>query len=155
LRLCAFARNKTLRDTMKELINTTTFRVRFSEVDSLRIVWHGNFLKYFEDGRDAWAKEFDFDFMDVYEKHGMLMPLTSSHMDYKYPLRYNEIGLVETTFVNSPAAKMIFRFKIYNEDRTQLKAKGETVQVFMDTNHVLQLNTPPFFEDWKRKQGLV
>ncbi len=140
---------------MKELINTTTFRVRFSEVDSLRIVWHGNFLKYFEDGRDAWAKEFDFDFMDVYEKHGMLMPLTSSHMDYKYPLRYNEIGLVETTFVNSPAAKMIFRFKIYNEDRTQLKAKGETVQVFMDTNHVLQLNTPPFFEDWKRKQGLV
>jgi len=155
LRLCAFARNKTLRDTMKELINTTTFRVRFSEVDSLRIVWHGNFLKYFEDGRDAWAKEFDFDFMDVYEKHGMLMPLTSSHMDYKYPLRYNEIGLVETTFVNSPAAKMIFRFKIYNEDRTQLKAKDETVQVFMDTNHVLQLNTPPFFEDWKRKQGLV
>jgi len=140
---------------MKELINTTTFRVRFSEVDSLRIVWHGNFLKYFEDGRDAWAKEFDFDFMDVYEKHGMLMPLTSSHMDYKYPLRYNEIGLVETTFVNSPAAKMIFRFKIYNEDRTQLKAKDETVQVFMDTNHVLQLNTPPFFEDWKRKQGLV
>jgi acyl-CoA thioester hydrolase len=76
-------------------------------------------------------------------------------MDYKYPLRYNDIGLVETTFVNSPAAKMIFRFKVYNEDRTELKATGETVQVFMDTDHVLQLNTPPFFEEWKRKQGVV
>ncbi|MBP9152199.1 MAG: acyl-CoA thioesterase [Flavobacteriales bacterium] len=140
---------------MKELINTTTFRVRFSEVDSLRIVWHGNFLKYFEDGRDAWAKEFDFDFMEVYEKQGLLMPLASSHMDYKYPLRYNEIGLVETTFVDSPAAKMIFRFKVYNEDKTQLKATGETVQVFMDTDHVLQLNTPPFFEEWKRKMQLL
>lgn len=140
---------------MKELINTTTFRVRFSEVDSLRIVWHGNFLNYFEDGRDAWAKQYDFDFLEVYEQHGLLMPLASSHMDYKYPLRYNEIGLVETTFVNSPAAKMIFRFKVYNEDRTELKATGETVQVFMDTDHVLQLNTPPFFEAWKRKQGLV
>ena len=130
---------------MKELTNTTTFRVRFSEVDSLRIVWHGNFLKYFEDGRDAWASEFGFD----------LMPLASSHMAYKYPLRYNEIGLVETTFVNSSAAKMIFRFKIYNEDKTQLKATGETVQVFMDAEHVLQLNTPGFFEVWKQKMGLV
>ncbi|MGB0368313.1 MAG: acyl-CoA thioesterase, partial [Flavobacteriales bacterium] len=63
--------------------------------------------------------------------------------------------LVETTFVNSPAAKMIFRFKVYNEDKTELKAKGETVQVFMDADHVLQLNTPAFFEDWKRKNGLV
>lgn len=140
---------------MKELINTTTFRVRFSEVDSVRIVWHGNFLKYFEDGRDAWANEFDFDFMEVYEKHGLLMPLASSRMDYKYALRYNEVGIVETTFVNSPAAKMIFRYKIYNEDRTQLKATGETVQVFMDADHVLQLNTPPFFEAWKQKHGLV
>ncbi len=140
---------------IKELINTTTFRVRFSEVDSLRIVWHGHYLKYFEDGRDAWAKQFGFDFTEVFEKHGLLMPLASSHMDYKYPLRYNDIGLVETTFVNSPAAKMIFRFKVYDENRTQLKATGETVQVFMDTSHVLQLNTPPFFEEWKRNHGLL
>ena len=140
---------------MKELTNTTTFRVRFSEVDSLRIVWHGNFLKYFEDGRDAWAAEFGFDFMQVYEKHGLLMPLASSHMDYKHPLRYNEIGLVETTFVNTPAAKMIFRYKVYNEDKTQLKAIGETIQVFVDANHVLQLNTPTFFQEWKQKNGLI
>lgn len=136
---------------MKELTNTTTFRVRFSEVDSLRIVWHGHYLKYFEDGRDAWAAQYGFDFTDVYEKHGLLMPLASSHMDYKYPLKYNEIGLVETTFVDSPAAKMIFRFKVYNEDKSQLKCVGETIQVFMDVNNVLQLSTPAFFEEWKRK----
>ncbi|MDC0303692.1 acyl-CoA thioesterase [Flavobacteriales bacterium] len=140
---------------MKELTNTTTFRVRFSEVDSLQIVWHGHYLKYFEDGRDAWAIEFGMDFLGIFEKHGLLMPLASSHIDYKYPLRYNEIGVVETTFVNSPAAKVTFSFKIYNQDKSELKATGETVQVFMDTNHVLQLNTPPFLEDWKQKHGLA
>ena len=140
---------------MKELTNTTTFRVRFSEVDSLRIVWHGHYLKYFEDGRDAWGAEFGMDFLEIYEKHGLLMPLASSHIDYKYPLRYNEIGVVETTFVNSPAAKVTFSFKIYNQDKSELKATGETVQVFMDTNHVLQLNTPTFLEDWKQKHGLA
>jgi acyl-CoA thioester hydrolase len=144
-----------LEGLMKELTNTTTFRVRFSEVDSLRIVWHGHYLKYFEDGRDAWAVEFGMDFLGIFEKHGLLMPLASSHIDYKYPLRYNEIGVVETTFVNSPAAKVTFSFKIYNQDKSELKATGETVQVFMDTNHVLQLNTPPFLEDWKQKHGLA
>ena len=140
---------------MKELTNTTKFRVRFSEVDSLRIVWHGNYLKYFEDGRDAWGEEFGIDFLEMYEKHGLLVPLASSHMDYKYPLKYNEIGLVETTYVNSPAAKMIFRFKIFDENKTELKATGETIQVFMDLDNVLQLNTPEFFLDWKRKHGLI
>jgi acyl-CoA thioester hydrolase len=95
------------------------------------------------------------DFLEIFEKHGLLMPLASSHIDYKYPLSYNEIGVVETTFVNSPAAKVTFRFKIYNEDKSELKATGETVQVFMDTNNVLQLNAPPFLEDWKQKHGLT
>jgi acyl-CoA thioester hydrolase len=144
-----------LEGLMKELTNTTTFRVRFSEVDSLRIVWHGHYLKYFEDGRDAWGAQFGMDFLEIFEKHGLLMPLASSHIDYKYPLSYNEIGVVETTFVNSRAAKVTFRFKIYNEDKSELKATGETVQVFMDTNNVLQLNAPPFLEDWKQKHGLT
>lgn len=140
---------------MKELINTTTFRVRFSEVDSLRIVWHGNYLKYFEDGRDAWEAQYGLNSLEVYEKYGLLAPLVKTNIEFKYPLRYNETGLIETTFVNSPAAKVIFRYKIFNADRTQLKVTGETVQVFMDTENILQLNTPPFFEEWKRKMKLL
>lgn len=139
---------------MNKLTNTTTFRVRFSEVDSLRIVWHGHYLKYFEDGRDAFGAQFGLDFLDIYETHGLLMPLVKTNLEFKNPLRYNEIGLVETTFINSPAAKGIFKFKIFDEKREQLKVEGETVQVFMDLNNVLQLSPPDFFEDWKRDQGI-
>ncbi|MBL4586489.1 MAG: acyl-CoA thioesterase [Flavobacteriales bacterium] len=140
---------------MIELTNTTTFRVRFSEVDSLRIVWHGHYLKYFEDGRDAWGAEFGLDFLDIYETHGLLMPLVKTNLEFKSPLKYNEIGLVETTFVNSPAAKVIFNFKIFDVNRKQLKVEGQTVQVFMDMDNVLQLNTPAFFEEWKQKHKLL
>ena len=84
-----------------------------------------------------------------------LLTLISTNLEYKYPLKYNEIGLIETTFINTRAAKAIFRFEIYDENRPQLKVKGETVQVFMDVNNVLQLNTPLFLEEWKRKVGLV
>ena len=37
------------------LINQTRIRVRFSEVDSMQIVWHGEYVRYFEDGREAFG----------------------------------------------------------------------------------------------------
>lgn len=40
------------------LTNRTTFRVRFSEIDSMQIVWHGEYVRYFEDGREAFGKQY-------------------------------------------------------------------------------------------------
>jgi len=37
-------------------IKTETI-IRFSEVDSMGVVWHGNYIKYFEDGREAFGNK--------------------------------------------------------------------------------------------------
>ena len=36
----------------------TPLRVRFSEVDSMRVVWHGEYVRYFEDGREAFGEQY-------------------------------------------------------------------------------------------------
>ena len=61
---------------------------------------------------------------------------------------------IETTIVDSPAAKMIFVYKIFDKNN-KVVATGETVQVFMNREGELMLTNPPFFEDWKRKVGLL
>ena len=43
----------------KQLIAETEIGIRFNEVDALGIVWHGNYVKYFEDGREAFGEKFD------------------------------------------------------------------------------------------------
>ena len=48
------------------LTNRTTFRVRFSEIDSMQIVWHGEYVRYFEDGREAFGKQYGLDYMSIY-----------------------------------------------------------------------------------------
>ena len=48
-----------------KLKETTNIRVRFNETDPLGIVWHGNYLKYFEDGREAFGKEFGMEYLDM------------------------------------------------------------------------------------------
>ena len=41
--------------TEASLTDRTSFQVRFSEVDSMKIVWHGEYIRYFEDGREAFG----------------------------------------------------------------------------------------------------
>ena len=43
---------------MKELKTTVPLKIRFSEVDSMNIVWHGSYMMYFEDAREAFGREF-------------------------------------------------------------------------------------------------
>lgn len=138
----------------KELTHVTRFTVRFSEVDSMKVVWHGNYLKYFEDGREAFGIAHGLDYLKIYNS-GYFTPIVHSEMNYKAPLRYGDSGIVETKFINTPAAKIIHEYNITHAETGQLLVDGKTIQVFTDTDGVLQLNNPSFFEDWKRSKNLM
>lgn len=146
-------KRKELFKEIPELTVTTHTRIRFNETDSLGIVWHGNYITYFEDGREAFGRENGISYLDVIE-NGYSTPIIRSECDHKLSLKYGDIIRIETTYVDSPAAKLIFRYKIYNE-ANKLVCKGETIQVFVDLNGDLSLNLPEFFENWKRKVGLI
>ena len=133
----------------------TEVTVRFNEADPLGIVWHGHYLRYFEDGREAFGREHGISYLDCH-KHGLAVPVVSVHCDYSKPLRYGDTVLVETRYVNSAAAKLRFEYRIFEAKNRTLVAKGSSVQVFVDVkNFELQLTLPPFFEAWKRKNNLI
>ncbi len=135
---------------MKELIHKTSISVRFSEVDSLQIVWHGNYVKYFEDGREAFGKIHDLGYLQVY-RQGFSMPIVNLECNYKSIIKYEDEIEIETRYVDSPAAKLIFDYRITNNTTGQLAATGRSVQVFLTKDGELQLTIPPFFEKWKQK----
>ena len=132
----------------------TEVRVRFSEVDTLRIVWHGNYIKYLEDGREAFGREYGLGYLD-YINNDLLTPIVKVNIDYKYPLYYGDKAIIETTYVYSEAAKIIFDYKIYRASDNVLVATANTIQVFLNMERELQLTPPRFFEEWKRKWGFI
>lgn len=146
-------RRKDLYKEVPELTVTCDIRIRFNETDALGIVWHGNYITYFEDGREAFGRKHQISYLDVM-RHGYSTPIVKSVCEHKLSLKYGDVVRVETTFVDTPAAKMIFRFKIYNSEN-QIVCTGETTQVFLDEQGSLTLNIPPFFEAWKKKIGLL
>lgn len=134
----------------KTLKNRTEVIVRFSEVDALGIVWHGHYLKFFEDGRESFGRQYGLGYLDVY-KQELAVPLVNIHVDFKRTVQYGDSVIIETTFVDSPAAKIIFNYEIFRASDNELVAKGTSTQVFMNLKHELYITMPPFFEVWKSK----
>lgn len=136
------------------LSNRTTVKVRFSEVDSLRIVWHGHFIKYFEDGREGFGNEYGFGYLDFYNE-GLLTPIVDVNCHYKKHLTYGDEIIIETTFINTDAAKIVFEYKIIKKEDESIVATGTSIQVFLSIDMELILTNPDFFLEWKKKHGLI
>lgn len=141
------------RATATKLTETYDIRVRFNETDPLGIVWHGYYIHYFEDGREAFGRKYGISYLDV-NKKGYATPIVKSSSEHKLPLRYGDIATIETTFINTPAAKMIFSYKIKNAEG-KVVCSGETVQVFVDDKGELSLTNPEFYETWKQQMNLA
>jgi len=132
---------------------TARVKVRFNECDPMGIVWHGNYLKYFEEGREAFSQKYDFDYLEFYHK-GYSVPIVHVTSDFKKPLKYRDVALVETIFMKTDAAKIIFDYIIREESSGGIMCKGSTTQVFVNTKkNELALVLPDFFVEWARKNG--
>ncbi len=130
------------------------FDIRFSETDAMGVVWHGNYLKYFEDGREAFGKEFGLEYLDVYSK-GYFTPIVKSEINHKSPIYYGEKAKIITTLLPSKAAKIIFEYTIINLKTNKVSATGTTIQVFLsEKSRELELNIPDFYLEWEAKIGI-
>lgn len=137
----------------KEISFTSDVRVRFTETDPLGIVWHGNYIQYFEDGREAFGRHHGISYLDQ-QKHNFSTPIVKSSCEHKLPLKYGDVATIKTTYVDSPAAKMVFKYEILNPEG-KVVCTGETVQVFVELFGEMSLEIPGFFKDWKKKVGLL
>lgn len=141
------------RKTEAALIDRTRIKVRFSEVDAMRIVWHGEYVRYFEDGREAFGSRYGLGYMDICAA-GYTVPIVELNCRFIRSLVFGETAVVETRYINCDAAKIQFEYTIYRESTGEIVAEGESVQVFLNAGNQLELVNPPFYLEWKRKNGI-
>ncbi len=128
-------------------------QVRFNELDPMQIVWHGNYLRYFEDGREAFGEKYGLSYTAI-RGAGMAAPVINVNCNYKKALQYPETILIETTYIPCQAAKLKLKYTIYRKGTNELMAQGETTQVFTDFEGNLLMCSPDFYTSWKQKWGV-
>ena len=138
---------------MKHLSEMAEILVRFSEVDSLQIVWHGHYVKYLEEAREEFGRAYKLGYYDV-EKSGFATPIVKVDINYKRQLHYGDTAIVEAIYVNSESAKLIFDYVIKRKSNNEIIATAQTIQVFLFLDsRELMINQPDFMLEWKKKNG--
>ena len=127
--------------------------VRFSEVDSMGIVWHGSYAKYFEDAREEFGRQYHLGYLKIFGE-GFYAPLVKLDFNYKKPLVYGDRMRIEIRYIPSAAAKICFEYAIHSLKEDAIIATGTSMQVFLDRNYELMLFNPQFYADWRVENGV-
>lgn len=127
--------------------------VKFSELDPMHRVWHGNYVKYLEDGRESFGRHYPGCDYTVMMQTGITAPIFDVHYRCLAPLEMNDVAVIHTTYVHKRGARLDYRYKIFRERDGALCLEGTTTQLFIDKDGVQMLEEPFFFVDWKKKMG--
>lgn len=111
------------------------FRVRYSETDQMGIVYHANYLPWFEVGRTDFLREAGVTYCEL-EQQGFLLPVTDAVLSYKQPARYDDVVEVRTRIGELTPLRLNFAYEIYRVADETLLVTGETKHVF--TNQALK-----------------
>ena len=133
-----------------ELKASKLLDIRFSEVDSMNVVWHGSYMLYFEDARELFGEKFDLSYMG-YVRHGYYAPMVEMNILWKKPIRYGMRPRIDIIYRPTVAAKVVFDYEIHDTADESLIATAHSVQVFMDLNYQLVLYSPKFYEEWQQR----
>ena len=132
---------------------TTTIRVRFQEVDSMRIVWHGHYLSYLEEARRAFGRQYGLDYADI-RRHELHAPLVHVSVDFLTPAFDNDLLEVTARLLKSDTPKLEFQYTIVRTADQKLLARGESVQAFTKPDGTLLLHAPALLvKSYRRWEG--
>jgi len=106
--------------------NLTKIRVTYADTDAMGIVYHTNYIKWFEIGRAELLRERGIPYSQI-ETMGYNLPLTEVHCYYLQPARYDQIILVETEIVYTRRASVKFIYVIFDEKKEKILVEGESV----------------------------
>lgn len=108
----------------------TKIRVRYSETDQMRVVYHGNYAQYFEVGRVEWLRNKGISYKWM-EENGIMLPVVSLSINYKKSARYDELLTLKTILKKQTSVRIEFDYELYNE-QDELLTTGNSILVFMD-----------------------
>ena len=105
-------------------------RVRYSETDQMGVVYHGNYVPYFEMGRVEWLRNKGVSYKSM-EERGIALPIVSMNINYKKSARYDDLLTVKTTFKSQTSVKIEFDCEIRNNEN-ELLTTAHFILVFLD-----------------------
>jgi acyl-CoA thioester hydrolase len=117
---------------VKPFVAETRVRVRYAETDQMGVVYHANYLIWFEVGRVEYIRQLGLDYKSMEREEGCGIAVVDVSARFKAPARYDDELLVQTTLIAARGPLIRFGYKIVRAADELLLCEGETVHVVVD-----------------------
>jgi acyl-CoA thioester hydrolase len=112
--------------------HTIRFRVRYAETDQMGVVYHANYLPWFEMGRVEMCRSLGVRYRDMEANDGVLMVVAEVNVRYHAPARYDDEVCVTTSIANASTRLVEFHYEITEAETKHKLASGFTKHVFVN-----------------------
>lgn len=120
--------------------------VPFHDVDSLNVVWHGHYVKYYELARCELLDSIDYGYNAMRES-GYAWPVIDLQSRFIQPLRFEQKVIISAEFVDWDY-RLKIKYRIKDAETGQTLSKASTVQVAVDiTTQEMSLECPPILKN--------
>ena len=120
---------KITEDSGPEISAEAEFTVEFYEIDSMEVVWHGNYINYLERARCILLNRIGYGYQEMRET-GFAFPVTEVSLKYIRPLRFGEKVRVKA-ILEEYENRLKIRYEIFNA-MGELTTKALSTQMAFD-----------------------
>src|ERR671921_157176 len=121
-------------DPLFDVWHETTLRVRYAETDRMGVVYHANYLVWFEIGRTEFCRARGFAYKDMEENDHAFLVVAESYCRYKSSARYDDELVVRTHITELRRRSVRFGYEIIRPDDGV---------IIMPESYRLALSSPP------------
>jgi acyl-CoA thioester hydrolase len=124
----------------------TPIEVRYQETDQMGVVYHANYLVWFEIGRTKFIEHLGLSYIEM-EKNNVVSPVVDAQISFKKPVRYGERVFVETWLESYDGLKTVYGYQIVDEN-DDIRVSGSSRHVIVKKDTFRPLSLRKAFPDW-------
>jgi len=117
----------------KPMTNEARLRVRYAETDKMGVVYHSNFIVWFESGRAELLRQLGFNYRDMEIEDDCHIAVVDVRCRYKLPARYDDEIVVRTSLKNVRESLLHFSYQVARAGDDALLAEGETTHIAVNS----------------------
>jgi len=112
----------------------TSVRVRYVETDQMGVVYHANYLIWFEVGRVELMRALGVEYKRMELEDDCQIVVADVKCRYHHPARYDEVLRIRTRITETKNRVIRFSYEIFRDADHVLLASGETTHVICGKN---------------------
>ncbi|QIZ08803.1 acyl-CoA thioesterase [Priestia megaterium] len=130
-------------------ISTREIQLYYADTDMMGVIYHANYLKFFELGRTGLIEDIGYNYLAM-EESGYFAPVYDVQVTYKKPLRYGDKGFVKTWVDLNNGIKTVYGYTIVNGD-DEICAEGKTTHIIVKKDNFRPSSFKKAFPEWYLK----